>query len=115
MASMPEDLLLQLSRLPSIGSGSISGLTSVGSHAVGVNAWRQELRRGRLPLGIDWPKEDVFTSTLLDAMAELDMARFCGRNTQLVDTLVRNIVSLYEKYLEAVNEQVLNDMVLIAY
>lgn len=121
MASLPHDLLQQLTRLSAIGdasngvnggatppspvSSSMIRMTSVGSHAVGVNAWRRELRAGKLPVGVGWPKEDVFSSMLLEAMAELDMARFCGRNKQLVDTLVKNVVSLYQKYLEAVNEQ----------
>ena len=83
------------------GAGSLSS-TEIGRHAVGVSTWRRELSRGRLPTNAGWPHEDAFSEALLEAMAELDMARFCSRNKELVDTLLRNVLELYHRYLEAV-------------
>ena len=124
LSRLPSDMLERLVRLPSTsgseapwpaaGASEAAALaaaaasaagassTEIGRHAVGVEAWRTELGRGRLPTNAGWPREDAFSAELLAAMAELDMARFCSRNRELVDTLLRNVLELYHRYLEAV-------------
>ena len=122
MTTLPEDMLARVVRLAGSGWAETAaaaaaaargeeqkpeaeGSSSIGRHALGVATWRSELARGRLPLETGWPREEAFSSTLLEAMAELDMARFCARNKELVDTLLRNMLELYERYLEAAAER----------
>ena len=71
--SISPDLLPLLLRLPST-SGNVDSLRRCAS---GIQDWKAQLARGLLPgAETEWPDDVVFREALLEALGDLDMARF---------------------------------------
>ena len=78
----PEALLGQVITLP---------LGSLDERVAGVLSWRRSLLAGQVP-SATWPRADV-AAPILAALRELDIARFCKAQPELVDLLMPDILS----------------------
>jgi uncharacterized protein with von Willebrand factor type A (vWA) domain len=95
LQSVPPDLLPMLLRLPST-SGNVDALRSC---AEGIDDWKASLARGLLPSSeTKWPDDPVFREALLDALGDLDMARFTRQFPPVLDTLMKNILDILYVY-----------------
>ena len=95
LQSVPPDLLPMLLRLPST-SGNVDALRSC---AEGIDDWKASLARGLLPsTETKWPDDPVFREALLDALGDLDMARFTRQFPPVLDTLMKNILDILYVY-----------------
>jgi uncharacterized protein with von Willebrand factor type A (vWA) domain len=84
-----------LLRLPST-SGNVDALRSC---AEGIDDWKASLARGLLPSSeTKWPDDPVFREALLDALGDLDMARFTRQFPPVLDTLMKNILDILYVY-----------------
>ena len=93
--AVPSDLLPMLLRLPST-SGNVDALTQC---ADGINDWKASLARGLLPSAeTRWPDDPIFREALLDALGDLDMARFTRQFPPVLDTLMKNILDILYVY-----------------
>ena len=93
--SIPPDLLPMLLRLPST-SGNVDSLRTC---ADGINEWKSSLQKGLLPgAETKWPDDLVFREALLDALGDLDMARFTRQFPPVLDTLMKNILDILYIY-----------------
>lgn len=93
--SIPPDLLPMLLRLPST-SGNVDSLRQC---AEGIDEWKAQLQRGLLPGSeTKWPDDLVFREALLDALGDLDMARFTRQFPPVLDTLMKNILDILYIY-----------------
>ena len=91
LTAVPPDLLPMLLRLPST-SGNVDALTQC---ADGINDWKASLARGLLPSAeTRWPDDPIFREALLDALGDLDMARFTRQFPPVLDTLMKNILDI---------------------
>ena len=95
MRRVDADVLPLLLRLRSAGSDA-EGLRR---GAEGVTAWRDALARGLLPdAGLAWPEDETFRTALIEALGDLDMARFTRRFPPVLDTLMKNILDILYIY-----------------
>ena len=95
LTAVPPDLLPMLLRLPST-SGNVDALTQC---ADGINDWKASLARGLLPSAeTRWPDDPIFREALLDALGDLDMARFTRQFPPVLDTLMKNILDILYVY-----------------
>jgi hypothetical protein len=93
--AVPPDLLPMLLRLPST-SGNVDALRQC---ADGINDWKASLARGLLPSAeTRWPDDAIFREALLDALGDLDMARFTRQFPPVLDTLMKNILDILYVY-----------------
>lgn len=93
--SIAPDLLPLLLRLPST-AGNVDALTRC---AEGISAWKASLSRGLLPGSeIAWPDDVVFREALVEALGDLDMARFTRQFPPVLDTLMKNILDVLYVY-----------------
>ena len=93
--AVPPDLLPMLLRLPST-SGNVDALRQC---ADGINDWKASLARGLLPSAeTRWPDDPIFREALLDALGDLDMARFTRQFPPVLDTLMKNILDILYVY-----------------
>ena len=84
-----------LLRLPS----TASNVDSLRQCADGINDWKAQLGRGLLPSAeTPWPDDPVFREALLDALGDLDMARFTRQFPPVLDTLMKNILDILYVY-----------------
>ena len=89
------DVLPLLLRLRSAGA-SAEGLRR---GAAGVRAWRDALARGLLPdASLEWPEDETFRTALIEALGDLDMARFARRFPPVLDTLMKNVLDILYVY-----------------
>ena len=89
------DVLPLLLRLRSAGA-SAEGLRR---GAAGVRAWRDALARGLLPdASLEWPEDETFRTALIEALGDLDMARFTRRFPPVLDTLMKNVLDILYVY-----------------
>lgn len=89
------DLLPLLLRLPST-AGNVDALRA---SADGVTEWKNQLTRGLLPSAqTPWPDDPIFREALLDALGDLDMARFTRQFPPVLDTLMKNILDILYVY-----------------
>jgi len=92
---IPPDLLPMLLRLPST-SNNVDAMRCA---ADGINDWKSSLARGLLPNAeTRWPDDPVFREALLDALGDLDMARFTRQFPPVLDTLMKNILDILYVY-----------------
>ena len=92
---IPEDILPLLLRLPST-EGDVEALKR---SAEGVNAWKDNLARGLLPdVDVEWPEDATFREALIEALGDLDMARFTRRFPPVLDTLMKNVLDMLYIY-----------------
>ena len=95
MGKIPSDILPLLLRLPS-AEGDVEALRR---SAEGVEAWKDALSRGLLPdVDVMWPEDDTFREALIEALGDLDMARFTRRFPPVLDTLMKNILDILYIY-----------------
>ena len=95
MGRIPEDILPLLLRLPS-AEGDVDALRR---SAEGVEAWKEALSRGLLPdVDVEWPEDATFREALVEALGDLDMARFTRRFPPVLDTLMKNILDILYIY-----------------
>jgi len=95
MRRIPEDVLPLLLRLPSAGADA----EALRRSAEGLTAWKEALARGLLPdAEIPWPEDDTFREALVEALGDLDMARFTRRFPPVLDTLMKNILDILYIY-----------------
>ena len=93
--SISPDLLPLLLRLPST-SGNVDSLRRCAS---GIQDWKAQLARGLLPgVETEWPDDVVFREALLEALGDLDMARFTRQFPPVLDTLMKNILDVLYVY-----------------
>ena len=93
--SISPDLLPLLLRLPST-SGNVDSLRRCAS---GIQDWKAQLARGLLPgAETEWPDDVVFREALLEALGDLDMARFTRQFPPVLDTLMKNILDVLYVY-----------------
>ena len=91
MRDVDADVLPLLLRLRSAGA-SAEGLRR---GAAGVRAWRDALARGLLPdASLEWPEDETFRTALIEALGDLDMARFTRRFPPVLDTLMKNVLDI---------------------
>jgi len=95
MRDVDADVLPLLLRLRSAGA-SAEGLRR---GAAGVRAWRDALARGLLPdASLEWPEDETFRTALIEALGDLDMARFTRRFPPVLDTLMKNVLDILYVY-----------------
>jgi len=95
MRRVDADVLPLLLRLRSAGA-SAEGLRR---GAAGVRAWRDALARGLLPdASLEWPEDETFRTALIEALGDLDMARFTRRFPPVLDTLMKNVLDILYVY-----------------
>ena len=95
MRDVDADVLPLLLRLRSAGA-SAEGLRR---GAAGVRAWRDALARGLLPdAALEWPEDETFRTALIEALGDLDMARFTRRFPPVLDTLMKNVLDILYVY-----------------
>ena len=95
LGSISPDVLPMLLRLPS----TASNVDSLRQCADGINDWKAQLGRGLLPSAeTPWPDDPVFREALLDALGDLDMARFTRQFPPVLDTLMKNILDILYVY-----------------
>ena len=95
MRRVDADVLPLLLRLRSAGANA-EGLRR---GAAGVRAWRDALARGLLPdASLEWPEDETFRTALIEALGDLDMARFTRRFPPVLDTLMKNVLDILYVY-----------------
>ena len=95
MGRIPEDVLPFLLRLPSAGGDA----EALRRSASGVAEWKNALSRGLLPdADVIWPEDDTFREAMIEALGDLDMARFTRRFPPVLDTLMKNILDILYIY-----------------
>ncbi|MEY3142036.1 MAG: hypothetical protein RLY21_529 [Planctomycetota bacterium] len=87
----PEALLQQAITLP---------LGSLDERVRGVLSWRRSLLTGRLPAD-SWPRPDI-AAPIQAALREMDIARFCRDQPELVDELLSDILRAFTSQTELV-------------
>ena len=93
--SISPDLLPLLLRLPSTSNN----VDSLRRCADGIQTWKAQLARGLLPgAETEWPDDVVFREALLEALGDLDMARFTRQFPPVLDTLMKNILDVLYVY-----------------
>ena len=93
--SISPDLLPLLLRLPSTSNN----VDSLRRCADGIQEWKAQLARGLLPgAETEWPDDVVFREALLEALGDLDMARFTRQFPPVLDTLMKNILDVLYVY-----------------
>ena len=96
LGSIPPDVLPMLLRLP---LHRLQRVDSLRQCADGINDWKAQLGRGLLPSAeTPWPDDPVFREALLDALGDLDMARFTRQFPPVLDTLMKNILDILYVY-----------------
>jgi uncharacterized protein with von Willebrand factor type A (vWA) domain len=70
----------------------------------GVLRWRDALLRGRLPEGGGWPPETV-AAPILDALSALGLARFCKDQPELVDDLLKELLTAFARRTDELRSQ----------
>jgi uncharacterized protein with von Willebrand factor type A (vWA) domain len=92
----PEDLLHQLVTLP---AGSIQ------DRVAGALRWRGALLAGRMPPEDGWPPRAI-AEPVRRALAEMNLARFCEGQPELVDALLRDIISAFARQADTLQSEV---------
>ena len=60
---------------------------------------RDALARGLLPdASLEWPEDETFRTALIEALGDLDMARFTRRFPPVLDTLMKNVLDILYVY-----------------
>ncbi len=95
LGSIPPDLLPMLLRLPS----TANSVDSLRRCADGIADWKAQLARGLMPSAeTPWPDDPTFREAMLDALGDLDMARFTRQFPPVLDTLMKNILDVLYVY-----------------
>jgi len=88
--------LQQLSDLP-----MTDGLSDLQLRAGALSHWKKSLQKGVLPDAKNIPfPDEKFSRFFLGALKELEMARFTRRHPQLLDTLLKQMLTLVKDYEE---------------
>ncbi|EFJ49849.1 hypothetical protein VOLCADRAFT_120690 [Volvox carteri f. nagariensis] len=103
-AQLSEGMLNSLVELP-----GTRGMLDLRSRADNLATWKMALQRGTLPRleDVEWPQEP-FRSKFADALRNLEMPRFTRRYPAVLDTLMKQMLSLayeFEEKLAAAEKQ----------
>ena len=94
----PENLFDDLVTLP-IETGTLAERVS------GARRWHDALLAGHLPPDGAWPPAEIGNPVRL-ALTELGLARFCKNQTELVDTLMKEILSAFTRQADVLRSDI---------
>ncbi|KAI8470513.1 MAG: hypothetical protein J3K34DRAFT_454053 [Monoraphidium minutum] len=93
-ARISDEMMQELMELP-----GTTGLNELRSRAEALTTWKLALGRGVLPAAeeVDWPQEP-FKSKFMDALSNLEMARFTRRYPAVLETLMKQMLMLVKDF-----------------
>jgi len=93
-SQISEEILEQLSNLP-----MTDNLTDLKIRAGALSQWKKSLQKGVLPdsKALEFPDE-TFSKSFLGALRDLEMARFTRRHPALLESLLKQMLSLVQEY-----------------
>src|SRR5262245_14829173 len=77
----------------------------LGERVAGIRSWRESLLDGRFPPPGGWPDSAV-GDPVRQALAKLDIARFCKGQVDLVDNLLKDVLASFARQAAGVTSEI---------
>lgn len=92
----PENLFDDIVTLP---------IGTLAERVSGVRRWHDALLAGNLPLDDTWPPSEI-ADPVRQALADLELARFCRGQPELVDTLMKDIIGAFTRRADVLRSEI---------